>query len=381
MPFYTHVRMEQSQDENNKPLLITSAGEKIHQTENAIIIILPPDRSVLSTARVGGGYRTDLQAVYNHQPSHQAISSNNLEEGSVEAYLEITARRLQLNPEKSAGLITAACMKHAAVVTESFRGLEVTAIITAGIEVNGGRAGDPASYYQESGTIERVGGTINTILLIGADLPEMTMVRALVTATEAKTAALQEIMASSRYSSGIATGSGTDGIAIISDRSSRYHLTDAGKHSKLGELLGRTVINGTKQALNLQSGLNSFSQRDFMARIARFGITEEDIWKRSTILEGENRKSVFISTLRTLCLHPGLVAVIASILHLQDEINWGLIPEAAGVEASLGMITSIPSIIDIASEPELSLILKKEESVLHNLVHVIAWTIKRQALK
>ena len=74
----------------------------------------------------------------------------------------------------------------------------MTAIITAGIEVNGGRAGDPASYFQESGKIERIGGTINTILLIGADLPERTMVRALITSTEAKTAALQELMAQSR---------------------------------------------------------------------------------------------------------------------------------------------------------------------------------------
>ena len=373
--------MVPSMEEIIKPLLITSTGEKVYQTENAIILSLPEGRAVLSTSWVQGGYRTDLQTVYNHQPPHHSTSSHELEGGSVEAYLAIVAGRLGLNPDKSAGLITAARMKHAAFVTESFRGLEVTAIITAGIEVNGGRAGDPASYFQESGKIERIGGTINTILLIGADLPERTMVRALITSTEAKTAALQELMAQSRYSSGIATGSGTDGIAIIADTTSKNRLTDAGKHSKLGELIGRTIMKATTQALDRQSGLNSLSQRDIMVRLGRLAITEEDIWKRSTNMIGENRRSVFISTLREIAPEPALVAVVASVLHINDEISWGLIPEAAGQEAAIRILSTIPLIIGIETENELIQLLKKEESVLENLVVAIAWTAKKKALE
>lgn len=366
--------------DNSRPILITSAGDKVFRTETEIIIYLPTGRAVLSTASAHGGYRTNLQAVYNHQPPHQATHSHELEGGSVEAYLTIVAMRLGLDPEKSAGLITAARMKHAAIITESFRGLEVTAIITAGIEVNGGRVGDSASYFQESGKIEQVGGTINTILLIGADLPEYTMVKALITATEAKAASLQELMAQSRYSSGIATGSGTDGMVIIADTTSKNHLTDAGKHSKLGELIGRTVMKGTIQALDQQSGLNSFSQRDIMVRLSRFYITEEDLWKRSTRMEGENRKQSFVSILRDISPDPAMVAAIASIIHIHDEIGWRLIPASAGTEASIKILASIPSIVGFDSDDELILLLKREESVLENLLQTIAWIVKKKTL-
>ena len=38
---------------------------------------------------------------------------------------------------------------------------------------------------------------------------------------------------------------------------------------------------------------------------------------------GENRRSVFISTLREIAPEPALVAVVASVLHINDEISWG----------------------------------------------------------
>lgn len=57
----------------------------------------------------------------------------------------------------------------------------------------------------------------NIMLFIDADLAEGTLARALVTCTEAKTAAIQELLVPSRYSNGIATGSDTDGTIVVSD--------------------------------------------------------------------------------------------------------------------------------------------------------------------
>lgn len=372
--------MNTMQREDACQVLVTTTGEKVSRTEDSIVVRLPKGRAVLSTAWVNGGYRTDLGAVFNHQPSHHATCSHELEGGSVEAYLGITAGRLGLDPASSAGLITAARMRHAAFVTESFRGVEVTAIVTAGVEVNGGRAGDPASYFQESGKIERVGGTINTILIIGADLPERTMVRAVITAAEAKTVALQQLMAQSRYSSGIATGSGTDGIAIIADTTSPRHLTDAGKHSKLGELIGNAVIRATTLALERQSGLTSLSQRDIMVRLGRYGVTEEDLWKRASAMDLENRRSAFIAALREVCQHPGLVGATAAVLHLHDEAGWGLIPEPAAQNASLHLLSSFASLADLPDTPVPGSLLRAEESVLWNLSQMIAWICKQRSL-
>ena len=58
------------------------------------------------------------------------------------------------------------------------------------------------------------------------------MARALVTATEAKTAAIQELMGGSLYSTGLATGSGTDNMMIIADAESENQLTYAGETRK-----------------------------------------------------------------------------------------------------------------------------------------------------
>ncbi|MCU6396733.1 adenosylcobinamide amidohydrolase, partial [Enterobacter quasiroggenkampii] len=101
--------------------------------------------------------------------------------------------------------------------------------------------------------------------------------RALVTCTEAKTAALQELMAGSNYSRGIATGSGTDGTIIVCNSKSKIKLTNAGKHSKLGELIGVAVKKAVKEALFLQTGLCAESQHSMLKRVKRFGIDENRI--------------------------------------------------------------------------------------------------------
>src|SRR5690606_26978843 len=139
-------------------------------------------------------------------------------------------------------------------------GLEVTAIATAGVEINAGRAGDPAAYDERYLANEGESGTINIILLISAKLTPGALARSLITITEAKTAALQELMIDSRYSSGLATGTGTDGIIAVSNAESDIVLTNAGKHTRLGELIGKTVKDAVKEALFKQAGICANSQ-------------------------------------------------------------------------------------------------------------------------
>ena len=90
-------------------------------------------------------------------------------------------------------------------------------------------------------------GTINIILYIDGDLAEPLLARALVTCTEAKTAALQELQAGSHYSMGIATGSGTDQTIVVANSESPYYYDSAGKHSQIGvKLIGKAVKKSGK---------------------------------------------------------------------------------------------------------------------------------------
>ncbi len=351
----------------------------MYRLPDTLVVRLPRGRGVLSSSGTRGGYRTDLEAIYNHQIPHRPGTGYCLDGRSVEEYHAALASRLGINPDACTGLLTAASMEHAAIITQAHRGVEVTAVVTAGVEVNGARAGDPGSYHQEDGSYHAEGGTVNIILLIGARLPPHALVQAVMTATEAKAAALQQLMAPSRYSSGIATGSGTDMIAVVVDCTSPHELTDAGKHAKLGELIGACVLEGTLEALGRQSGLTPVSQRDVLARLERFSIREDDLWKASIEFGGENRKARFIAALRELAREPQMVASVAALLHLVDEISWGLVPETAGSRAGIRMLASMAE-RGGPGQDELTALLREEEPVLFSLVRTVAWIAKRKAL-
>lgn len=357
-------------------LLETSSGERVYRREDSLVVTLPPGRSTLTTSWVGGGYREDLQAVFNHHVSRNKHSAKELEGGSVPAYLGIVSRRLGLDPQRSSGLLTAACMENAAIAMRSFRGIEVTAIVTAGIDGNGGRVGDPASYYEEDGKFLFIPGTINTILLVGANLPPYTMTRALVTASEAKAAALQQLMAPSRYSQGIATGSGTDMSAVIADRTSPHCLTDAGKHSKLGEMIGLCVLEATTRALELESRITPLSQRDMLLRLERFGVDEAMYWKTASKLEGSNHRTDFLKALREVSRTPSLVGSMSAVLHIMDEISWGLQPETAGRKAAISIMKGLPDMLGCVDEVPLDRLLDEKDCIIDNWLRITAWIIK-----
>jgi adenosylcobinamide hydrolase len=321
----------------DEELIKTPGNEIIERSGSALVIRFSDKRNVLSTSWLNGGYRADLTAIFNHQISPEACETCH-NGGNVTTYLEEVARTLVLDPGTVCGLITRADMKNAAIVSASYRDLSVCAIVTAGIDKNGARAGDPASYYENGDSFEPVGGTINTILIIGADLPEYAMARALMTATEAKAAALQQLMARSINSTGIATGSGTDMIAVVTNPGSPLHLSDAGKHAKLGELIGRTVIKATTAALEKETGLCAESQRDVLVRLSRFGVGEEELWAAATgIAEphsaGPAEKDRFLHHMRSRATDPDLVSRVAAALHIVDEVEWGLVPRDAACRA------------------------------------------------
>ncbi len=306
---------------------------------------LSPHR-VLSTCRLNGGLREDLEYMYNHQSCEpRAHTGTDLCQVAVkepERYQKRIAGKANIPPAKSASLGTAANMNNSAIARESFESLEVIAVTTAGVGGNGGRAGDPASYYQsEQGTviIDRApprAGTINTMLFINEELSKGAMVAASTVMTEAKSSVLQELMAPSRYSQGIATGTGTDQIGIACLMGTRIQHTDANKHSKLGELIGKAVRKALFEALNLQSGLTPDSRRSSVAQLARFGETEESfteaVKKRLVDDAGELFKANFLSANHD----PVTVAAVQALVHVRDQFVWGVSPIGCIHEIMIG---------------------------------------------
>ena len=302
-------------------------GDVVHHYKKSIVITFSGKRHVLSTGPNNGGYREDLKAVFNHDANPGAGMACVMRAPTYEGHMNIIALEdLGMDPALCSGLCTAASMKNVSIRTGSFRDLSVTAIVTGGIEHNGGRAGDPATFYEDGEDfLPLKPGTINILLHINADLDAGTLARAMVTCTEAKTAAIGELMAPSCFSRGIATGSGTDGTIVICNPQSGLKLTNAGKNSKLGELIGTTVIQGVKEALKKQSGLSPETQHDILCRMGRYGVTEDTLW--SAYSEGSPllSRASFMDVLDQIRKDPVLVTCSSLYAHLLDQLDWGLL--------------------------------------------------------
>jgi adenosylcobinamide amidohydrolase len=369
-------------------------GMELHREDKIVYARLVSQHSVLSTARANGGYREDLLYLFNHQacePAGHGGGKAMLGYTDPEAYLEYVCRQHGIGPAaRCAALSTAANMRLCAVEAEAYKDLTVAAAVTAGVEGNAGRAGDPASGYEgrhgyepiprggkagaeahpaPKGAAGAAGegawvslasggsavdpsggpagdppggapglpphGTINILLFVGLPLTPGCLARTVVTATEAKTAALQELNVNSRYSDGLATGTGTDQIGVASLSVEGFPpLSSAGKHSKLGELIGVTVKAAVKRALLRQNSM--FPEGQCSVKILMDRLFERDGFFRTTREELAGLLSVgmdgdtaelFRSNSKAALFDPAAAAAVAAMMHLRDQFSWGVLPD------------------------------------------------------
>lgn len=317
-------------------------GDEVHRYKKSIVVPFKGKRRVLSTCPLNGGYQENLTAVLNNDGNPGAGMASVLRAPTYEEHMALIATELGLDAKTTSGMSTAASMENVSIKTENFEELYVTAVVTGGIEVNGGRVGDPATWHEAMGKAVPVKqGTINIMLFINTDLSEGALTRSVVTCTEAKTAAIQELIAPSRYSMGLATGSGTDGTIVVCNAESEIRLTNAGKHSKLGELIGLAVKAAVKEALNKQSGLSPERQHNLLKRMDRFGITEDSLWELYSEKHEDAFRPKFEDKLYQFAKDSEVVVYSSLYAHLLDQLMWGMISAEEAISAGnniLGMI-------------------------------------------
>ncbi|MBA7507995.1 hypothetical protein ES706_06726 [subsurface metagenome] len=171
-----------------------------------------------------------------------------------DAYMNKIFSDLNLSSAKTAMLLTGADMDNLVVKKEEYLELKVFALVTAGTKSNAQRIGvDKAGSLERDGRFETL-GTINVIVLTNALLSEGAMARGMITLTEAKVIALEDLDIRSSYDPEIrATGTGTDNAIIVSGQGARIDYL--GGHSKMGELMARAVTSAVKEAIFKQNGI------------------------------------------------------------------------------------------------------------------------------
>ena len=320
-------------------LCTISTGDTAYRYDKSIVVFFKGKRKVLSTSVFNGGYHENYTAIFNHDGKVGAGMPCEMLAPTYTEHMKLLCHRIGLPPDTVTGMGTAADMENCAIESLSYKELTVTAIVTGGIETNGGRVGDPATWYKPLEKPNRP-GTINIMLFLDSDMPAGTLARALVTCTEAKTAAIQELMEGSHYSNGLATGSGTDQTIVVANTESSLYLEGAGKHSKMGELIGRVVKKAVKEALAKQSGLTPEHQHHVLRRLKRFGITADTLWQ--SYLESTEKpllKPLFLEKVDTFGKDPAMVTWTILMVHGLDEYLWHLLSEEEMRKSSEEILT------------------------------------------
>ena len=221
-------------------------GAELLVAEDCLMISFAEEHHALSTAIYGGGFRT-VRQVLNQKLTHFYGKETDFPGGSVKAYLKGCAKARGADTEKCTVLLTAA--KVYLFSHKIFRSgdLIVEIITTGGVEKTACRASSDALYRETDGHFEPV-GTINMMALIHGSLPEGIMARALITLTEGKTAALQDLGIADVNNGKPATGTGTDGITLVTEIDGTSY-TDAGPFSELGSFLAKAAYESVTECL------------------------------------------------------------------------------------------------------------------------------------
>lgn len=286
---------------------------------------------VLSSCRVHGGLRSDISCACNHQICEPQGHMGNIPPAACadpSAYLKAITDEFAL-PARTALLTTAANVQCAGQALEEFGALKVLAVVTAGVDGNAARAGDPASYTESAGKITPLTpGTINIMLFLNTPLSPGAMLEGAMLATEAKAAVLQELSVPSLYSCGLATGTGTDGLILAAPLEGKA-LTGAGKHSKAGELVGLALRRALYESLARQNSLVPALRCNVLKLMGRFGLSESMLLETAGELLDAESCSLFSANLVGLVTDPLAAAAAASMAHLCDQCVWGVIPQGA----------------------------------------------------
>lgn len=271
--------------------------------------------AVLSTLE---GMRQGIRTVGNHYfpPPTWGLGH----EGGVDALRKRTCRAIGRKPATSSLLFTGADMDNLAIQEASYRKMRVYALVTAGVKSNAMRmARDSGDFYEP--------GTINIVLLTNLKLSPQAMTRAIITATEAKSAVLNDLDIRSTYTplSHQATGTGTDNVLVVEGVGTP--VAQSGGHTKLGELIARAVYAGVREAVARQNGLTG--ERSIFARLQERKLSLWNLLSEQPEGCGLARDEV-VRRLEEALRDPRYAGFVRASLAISDAEQAGTMPDLQG---------------------------------------------------
>ncbi len=298
---------------------------------------------------------TSVGNSYSPPPTWRILHHKGLAAGREELF-----GSLGLEEDHASMLFTGADMDNLVVKHTSYRDMDVFALVTAGVKSNAVRMSrDVGGYYEP--------GTINIILLSNMQLSPRAMTRAIISATEAKSAAMQDLDIRSSYSGELfqATGTGTDNIIVVEGEGGP--IDNAGGHSKMGELIASAVYLGVKEAVFQQNGITP--QRNIFTRLKDRGLSVRTILNKN-LWPARQQFNAIAAQLEGVLLDDRYAGFIAAAMALSDQYQAGLISDLSAFdrwgEQLAGELagTAVPSAVENYCHTELPEVMKRAFNAL-----------------
>ncbi len=304
-------------------------GIRLIQRDNILVVLSEAPLKTVSSAFHNGGGLKETQAILNIEVPR---SYGNVKlHMDPEAFIAETARKLNLKGDFVA-MITAACVNLFSIASKREDEIGVSVMATAAD--NAGNTCDHAESAGEKIQAEVTdAGTINVIVIIDGNPTEACLVSSIITATEAKTAALLELDIRSRYSGEPATGTITDAV-VCACTGSGEQILFGGPASKLGQLVSSCTRQAVKEAV--LKGPECSPTRSLLDRLVARHLSIEkmalELSKINTLNMGKEQLTATISAI--VDNHPLSAVTLLAAVKLDEDVESGLLPPQLGeVEA------------------------------------------------
>jgi len=339
-------------------VLATLDTGRVRRAGRFVVVDLDGPHRVLSTSAHTGGDSGVVRLLVNHQScegsGHDARAHLMLDEGP-ERYHERVCAEIGAAPAHTAVMGTAANMHYVAVARERDVDVEAAAVVTAGVHSNATCAGDPARWRESAAGVVRadaVAGTINTMLVLSRPLTAPALARAVVTMTEAKSAALARLAIPSGASRDLATGTGTDQYCVAAPAvvdGGAPALTSTSPHMKLGEIIGVAVRRATLEALRWQNGLEASYTRGVGHALGRFGVTEAALMAAVAPHLDATALDLLRRNQRAVLMEPLVTAAAYAMAAVIDRVRYGTLPASVAADALAQQATTLA--VSLAAAP------------------------------
>ncbi len=298
-----------------QPLPNTSA--KIVTKDNIVALISDTPLTTLSSGIYNGGFKK-VHAVLNVSVP-DGYNDKHLHDDPINLVYD-AQKNLQITNDYVA-MLTAAKIQNLSMTTRQVGDITITVVATAGWR-HGESSGEDIenSHYTH--------GTINIIVFLNGNPTDSCLVSLFLTATEAKTAAMNDYDIRSRYTGDAATGTITDSLSVaVTGQGEKIEL--GGPASTVGQLVGSAVRQAVKEAADKQEGPHR--GRNLTRRLAEMHLSID--YLASELSKAQvfgDQKTVASKLEQTLAGDSVSAAFLLSAAKLDDDCKKGLIPNELG---------------------------------------------------